>query len=292
MATNDPEFYQSPKFTPEPPMAAPRQRGCFFYGCIIASVLVLLVAIMLAMVAYFAYRGFNQLVDQYTATVPRELPAVEMAPEKRQAVKDRVVAFGKAVEEGTPTEPLELTSDDLNALIEENTKLKGKIYVKIEGKEIKGQVSYPFDALPMGPFRGMLQGRYLNAEVALKASLEDGLVLVTLDSVEVNGKSPPENVMTNLRQQNLAKDVFDDPKAAAILRKLESLEVKDGKIIIKVRARSETSTGAQSKKKDLPIDVLAPSAKPDQPKTEPVKLESPEPKPAPPNAPRPESKPE
>lgn len=269
MATNDPEFYQAPKFTPEPPMAAPRQRGCFFYGCIIASVLALLVATMLAMLAYFAYRGFNQLVDQYTATAPRELPTSEMAPEERQAIKDRVAAFGKAVEAGAPTEPLELTSDDLNALIAENAKLKGKIHVKIEGKEIKGQISYPLDDFAKVPLLGMLKGRYLNGEAALKASLEDGVLFVTLDSFEVNGKSPPENVLTNLRQQNLAKDAFDDPKAAATLRKLESLEVKDGKIIIKVRAKPGAATGADTKK-DLPSDVLAPAEQPDQHKTEPA----------------------
>ena len=61
MATNDPEFYQSPKFTPEPPMAAPRQRGCFFYGCIIASVLSVLVAILLAIGSYLLYRTLNQV---------------------------------------------------------------------------------------------------------------------------------------------------------------------------------------------------------------------------------------
>jgi len=287
MATNDPEFYQSPKFTPEPPVAVPRQRGCFFYGCIIASVLALLVAILVATVMYLGFRFLNQAVEEYTSTTPRELPKVEMAPEKRQILKDRVEAFRKAVEVGTPIEPLELNSDDLNAMIEENPKLKGKIYVKIEGKEIKGQVSFPLDAFAEVPLLGMFKGRYLNGEAALKASLEDGLLLVTLDSFEVNGKRPPENVMTNLRQQNLAKDAFDDPKAAAILRKLESLEVKDGKIILKVRAKP---AGSPTAKKELSGDVPAsPSSAP--PKAEPVKTETPKGKvePAPAEAPAPKS---
>ena len=43
--------------------------------------------------------------------------------------------------------------------------------------------------------------------------------------------------MTDLRKQNLAKDVDKDPKNAEMLRKLESLEIKDGKIILKVRAK-------------------------------------------------------
>ena len=287
MATNDPEFYQSPKFSAEPPVAAPRQRGCFFYGCIIASVLALLMAILVAIVVYFSFRLLNQAVEEYTATAPRELPKVEMPAEKRQALKDRVEAFQKAVVEGTPTEPLELNSDDLNALIEANPKLKGKIFVKIEGKEIKGQISYPLDALAEIPLLGMLKGRYLNGEADLKASLRDGILIGTLDSIEVNGKRPPEQMMTGIRQENLFKDAYNNPKNAEMLRKIESLEVKDGKIILKVRAKSADSPAT---KKEIANDDPAPPSS-GQPKAEPAKTEPPKAKaePTPAAAPAPKS---
>jgi hypothetical protein len=262
MATNDPEFYQSPKFTAEPPAAVPRQRGCFFYGCIIASVLALLVAIMVAIGIYIGYRFLNQLVDEYTAAAPRELPKVEMPAEKRQALKDRVEAFQKAVTEGTSTEPLELTGDDLNALIEEKPELewwRGKIYVKIEGEKIMGQISIPLEKIGLS----MVKGRYLNGEADLKASLRDGILTGTLDSIEVNGKRPPEQMMTGIRQENLFKDAYNNPKNAEMLRKIESLEVKDGKIILKVRAKGGAS----------PVEPVPPSS--NQPKAEPAKIEPP-----------------
>jgi hypothetical protein len=246
MATNDPEFYQSPKFTAEPPVAAPRQRGCFFYGCIIAIVLALLMAIMVAVGVYIGYRFLNQLVDQYTATAPRDLPKVEMPPEKRQALKDRAEAFRKAVEAGSPVEPLVLTSDDLNALIEEEPDLKGKIYVKIEGEEIKGQVSIPLEKIGLP----MLKGRYLNGEADFKASLSEGILVVTLDAIEVNGQRVPDQAMNDIRKQNLAKDAYKDAKNAEMLRKIESLEVKDGKVILKVRAKSGASSGSSAVKKE------------------------------------------
>ena len=56
MATHDPEFYESPKFSPEPDEPRPRQRGCFFYGCVIASVLTVLLIIALAVGAFVFYR--------------------------------------------------------------------------------------------------------------------------------------------------------------------------------------------------------------------------------------------
>ena len=160
MSTNDPEFYQTPKFSPEQYQAPPRQRGCFFYGCIIASVLALLMVILvgIARLRRLPLCSIRQ-VDEYTATAPEQLPTVEMPAEKRQALKDRVEAFRKAVDAGTAIEPLVLTSDDLNALIEENPELKGTVYVKIEGDEVKGRVSFPLDKLKL-PFT-MVKGRYL-----------------------------------------------------------------------------------------------------------------------------------
>jgi hypothetical protein len=257
MSTNDPEFYEAPKFTPEPYEPVPRQHGCFFYGCIIASVLSVLMVILLGIVIFLGYRLLHNWVDQYTSTEPRVLPKVEMSPEERQAVKARFEAFQKAVREGSPTEPLVLTSDDINALIEENPELKGMFYIKVEGDEVKGQVSIPLDKLNIG----MVRGRYLNGEADVKASLKDGVLIVTLDSLEVNGQKVPESMMKGIRQQNLAKDAYKDEKNAEMVRKLESLEIKDGKIIIKVRAKA----GDSITKKETPISVSAPSS-PDAPK--------------------------
>ena len=56
----------------------------------------------------------------------------------------------------------------------------------------------------------MFRGRYLNGEADLKASLEDGVLIVTLASFEVNGKKAPEEFMTEVREQNVAKDFYKD----------------------------------------------------------------------------------
>jgi hypothetical protein len=276
MSTNDPEFYQTPKFSPEQYQAPPRQRGCFFYGCIIASVLALLMAILVGILAFVAYRWANRMVEEYTATAPEQLPVLEMPAEKRQEVKDRVEAFRKSVQAGTASEPLVLNSDELNALIEDNPELKGRIYVKVEGDEVKGRVSIPLDKVPLPMFKG----RYLNGEADLKASLFDGELIVHLDEFEVNGKKPPPEFMTELRKQNVAKDAAKDKDSAEMLRKLESLEIKDGKIILKVRTKA---AGTGTSKTAAPVEVV-PSGN-GQPKTEPPKNGEPTPKATPEPAP-------
>src|SRR3954470_24816599 len=109
MATDDPEFYQAPKFSADYDELRPRQRGCFFYGCVIASVLIVLLILALAAGAYLVYRAINRTVEEYTSTTPRELPKLQISEEERKNAVDRFKAFKEAVKEGTATEPLVLT---------------------------------------------------------------------------------------------------------------------------------------------------------------------------------------
>jgi hypothetical protein len=287
--TNDPEFYQAPKYTPES-YQPPRQRGCFFYGCIIASILTVMVIVLIVAGTYFAYRFVANAIEQYTATAPRELPKIDVPKEQRESVKKRAEDFAKAVQEGKAVEPLVLTGDDLNVLIEEEpqfAQFKGHVHLKIERDELKGQLSLPLEKLSQVPGLGMLKGRYLNGEADLKASLSNGLLLVTLDSLEVNGKKVPEEMMANFRQENLAKDAYRDPKQAEILHKLESLEIKDGKATIKVKAKPAEANGKEAEKK-LPANGVAPGStkKEGAPPSEPISSkpapkagDSPQPKP-------------
>ena len=235
MASYDPEFDHAPKFSPEYDDSRPRQRGCFFYGCVIASVLAVLLIIALAVLAFVFMRFFSGLVEEWTSPAPVELPRVQVSEQERKSVRERVDAFRKALEDGTATDPLVLTSDDLNALIEEDSNLRGRLFARVEGDKLKAQISLPLEMLKIG----MLKGRYLNGEAELKASLSAGLLVVILDSLEVNGKRPPEKFLAELRKQNLAKDAYDNPDNAAMIRRFESLEIKDGKIILKPHIRAK-----------------------------------------------------
>jgi hypothetical protein len=252
MASSNPEFYDASRFTAEG-YEPPRERGCFFYGCIIASVLAILLLIAVAVGFYLVYRALNQLVDEYTATAPRELPSVELPADERQTLRARFDAFRKAIDAGTPAESLVLSADDINALLEDDPNLKGKIYVTMEGDKLKGQISIPLGSIGLP----MLSGRYLNGEAELKASLSEGVLIVTLESIEVNGKKPPQQFLDSIRRQNLAQDAYKDPKNAERIRKLESIEIKDGKIIIKARVKE---SGAAGRLPELPKEVLAPPA--------------------------------
>jgi hypothetical protein len=265
MAANNPDFPSYQKFTPPAYEEPPRQHGCFFYGCIIASILSLLLLIAVGVMFFLFYRWAGRMVEEYTATAPRELPKVEMPAEQRKTVKERWDAFHAAVKEGKPSEPLVLNSDDMNVLIDEDEELKGKVYVSIDQDKLKGQISIPLEKLPI---LGLTRGRYLNGEAELKASIVNDVLFVTLDSIEVNGKMVPEEFMAQLRGQNMAKDLYKDAKRAEELRNLESIEIKDGKLTIKARDRTKKSESDKAgplpriETKDGKVIVHPPEEKP------------------------------
>jgi hypothetical protein len=239
MASYDPQFDNAARFSPESIEPRSRGRGCFFYGCVFAGALSLLAIVALGVTAFLGYRLVNKLVMEWTATAPVELPKVQISEDERRSVRERVEAFHKAVNAGTATEPLVLSGDDLNALIEENPTFKDTIYTRIEGDKLKAQVSIPLDRFKIG----MVRGRYLNGEAELKASLSNGVLVVNLDTLEVNGKRPPESFLRSLRQQNLAKDAYNNPENAEMLSRFESMAIKDGKIILTPRRRQANPPG-------------------------------------------------
>lgn len=211
---------------------AGKGRGCFFYGCLTVVVLSLVAAVGL----YLGFRYMvNKVVNEYTETTPLKLPKTEMAATEATALNDRVTAFNKALEAGTAKEPLVLDEREMNVLIgvaPQLAQFKDRVHLSIVGDQLKGQVSLPVETLGFPRFAG----RYLNGSAAIKPSLENGVLIVTLQELEVKGIKVPEQFMAGVRQQNLAKDVYKDAKTAETMRKIEKVEIKDGRLTIQPSA--------------------------------------------------------
>lgn len=206
-------------------------RGCFFYGCLTLVVLFVVAAIGL----YFGTRYMiNRMVTQYTSATPMTVPKVEGTAEEVRDVRDRFKAFTDALKTGRPGEALSLSEKEINLLISnspDTVKLKDTVHVGIVSNKLKGTLSLPLENLGLN--WKSLRGRYLNGVAEVKASLQHGVLLVTLDALEVNGKPVPEQVMAGLRSQNLAKDLYKDAQSLELLRKIETIVVDDGRVLVK-----------------------------------------------------------
>jgi hypothetical protein len=203
------------------------RRGCLFYGCLTG--IVCLVAILAAFL--LGLHLFKKMLNEYTDSRPLPLPAVEMAPAQIEQVQQRVTAFRDAVRGGRTAPSLELTSDEINAIIANDADfqgLRGKLYVTLDGDKVKGQLSFPMAQLGLPLFHG----RYLNGTGTFSVSLQNGLLRVMPQEILVKGKPLPATYMDRIRTENLATQATANPGAADALNKLQSIEIKDGKLII------------------------------------------------------------
>ncbi|MGE5734645.1 MAG: hypothetical protein ACM34E_06110, partial [Acidobacteriota bacterium] len=154
---------------PSSPPAKARH-GCYFYGCIAG--IVCMVAILVAFL--LGVHMFKKVLNEYTDTKPVPLPRSELTAAQVEELQHRIDAFQDAVSTGRPTPPLELTSQELNAIISTRADFQGlsnKVYLTIEGEKLNAQVSMPMEQIGLR----MFHGRYLNGEASLSVALDRGL---------------------------------------------------------------------------------------------------------------------
>jgi len=218
------------------PNPSKKQRGCFFYGCITCLVLALVIGLTAFFVARYAINRVNALIVQYTDTSPMTLPKADMPSAELEKLKMRVAAFKDALDAHTNTPPLIFSAQEFNAWVASAPQMKAfkdKFYVSLEGDRIKGQVSLPLEEFKIPLLN--LKGRYLNGAGTFKAAITNAMLFVTAQSLEVKGKPLPAQFMSQLQAQNLAENADNNPTNTAAFNRFESVEVRDGSIIVKAK---------------------------------------------------------
>ncbi len=204
-----------------------RQHSCLFFGCIAGAVC--LVALLL--VFLLGLHLVKKAVNQYTDTAPMKMPALQLSQPEIEAVQQRFKKFSDATSKGQTTPPLDLNGDEINALIDSNPDFRGvkdKLYVTIKDGRLHAQVSLPMDQIGLSMFKG----RYLNGAGSFSLSLRDGMLNLSPVDIAVKGKPLPGVYLDKLRQENLAAGLNANPDVSGVLNRLQSIDIKDGKLIL------------------------------------------------------------
>lgn len=205
-----------------------RRKGCLFYGCLTLTACFLILLVLFLAGLY----QFKRLVYQYTDSSPMALPELHMSTEQMDAVKRRVDTFKDAVNAGRATEPLVLTADDINAIIHTDPELKalkGRLYVtaledgrgKLAGSIRLGDIGAP-----------VFRNRYLNGTATVGVSFQNGILAFKPEELMAKGKPLPAPAMDKIRSMPIASRVNDDPRASVALNRFQSVEIRDGKLIL------------------------------------------------------------
>lgn len=223
-----------PPTIPSVPPPPPKKHGCLFYGCITLIVLFLIAAIGTVLALRYAFSATGGLVNQYTSTNPMPIESIEVSAPEFKSLQDRLAAFGESLEGRPGSRELVLTAHDINSLIQNDREYafwKDKLFIVIEGDQIKGKLSLPLEDI--GPFK--LKGRYLNGIATLGVSLQNGVLDIKVKDVRVGDKPLPGPLLAQIKSANFADQLQNDPQARNNIQKLESIKVQDGKIVLRAR---------------------------------------------------------
>ncbi len=217
-----------PTPNPLPPTPRPSRLPRFLLiGC--GSVMVL--SVLAGIALYFLFWGaVDQLARSFTTDRPLAIPQVTMSQEELEALDRRVSDFGSAIENNEATDPLVLSADEINALIQRHGKFKQEgtgVVVRIFGDQIEGEIS-----LPAGQVAPSLEGRFVNGKGVFSIGVEEGRVVAYLQDLRVGDRYLPDQIREPLSRENLLRKAYEeDSELRRALTRIRSVEVREGKVI-------------------------------------------------------------
>jgi hypothetical protein len=214
--------------------APPRKGlGCFRRGC-----LILLVFLIVLAIACFAgmYWGLNRDSARFygnywlpktrsLAERPTPVPEFNASDQQIQLVRERWQDFEQKARAGQPAE-IELSADDINALIATSDDVRGKVFASIDGNQLRLQAS-----VPIGGFLGR-PGYYFNGEVIIELIGVQSLDGPRFSRITINGEQVPTDFLNwKYSSRQLREYLADQGNAYEI----GTMEIRDGKVILRSR---------------------------------------------------------
>jgi len=205
--------------------------GCFIKGCLILVVFFVLLGLSFVAGYYFAQK------HEYFSTHHEPLPISHATVEEENEVRARWDSFEKAAR-AKESARIELSADDLNALIASEPKLRGNAYVTIDGNTGHVQISMP---LAKGQW---FRGRYANAQCSVQSGPSGKPQDVRITSIMVNGRPVGEEVL-EWRYGRMPS--FRSYLADWIGQSnLKTFELADGKVILESKGSPEDPFASES----------------------------------------------
>ena len=157
------------------------------------------------------------------ADAPVPVPEFSASDSQIQSVRERWQDFEQKARASQPAE-IELTADDINTLIAKNPDMGGKVFVSIEGNQLRLQTSDP-----LGEFLGR-PGYYFNGDITVEFKGAQSLENPQLNRIVVNGEQVPSDLLNwKYRSRRLRDYLADHGNNYHI----GAIEVREGKMILR-----------------------------------------------------------
>jgi len=216
--------------------APPRRKGlgCFARGCLTLSIFAIVLAIAGFAGMYWGlhrhsalfYGSYWMAKTRSIANAPTPVPEFNASDQQIQLVQERWQDFEQKTRAGQSAD-IEFSGDDINALIATSEDVRGKVFVSIDGNQLRLQVS-----VPIGKFFGR-QGYYFNGDVIIELDGVQSPDGPRFSRLTINGEPAPTDFLDwKYHSRQLREYVADQRNAYDI----STIEVRDGKVIVRSRA--------------------------------------------------------
>ena len=216
--------------------APPRRRGlgCFGRGGLILLVFIIVLAIACFSGMYWGLHRHSALFygsywlakTRSLAEAPAPVPEFNPSAQQIQLVQERWQDFEQKTRAGQSAE-IELSADDINALIATNEDLRRKVFVSIDGNLLRLQAS-----VPIGEFFGR-SGYYFNGDVIIELEGAQSLDGPRFRRITVNGEQVPTDFLNWKYRSRHLREYLDEQRNAY---EVGTIEIRDGKVILRSRA--------------------------------------------------------
>lgn len=207
--------------------------GCFGRGCLILLVFAIVLAIACFAGMYWGLHRHSALFygsywlakTRSIAEAPTPVPAFRASDQQIQRVREHWQEFEQKTRAGQPAE-IELSADDINALIATSGDLRGKLFVSIDGNLLRLQAS-----LPIGGFLGR-PGYYFNGDTIIELEGAQSPDSPRFRRLTINGEQVPTDLLNwKYRSRQLREYLADQRNAYDV----GTIEVRDGKVLLRSR---------------------------------------------------------
>ncbi len=175
-------------------------------------------------------------VDRYTATQPMKITHETLPAIEQDELDDRVENFADAIEHGETPEPLILTGNDLNALLQklwEDEELPGEMALRIEDGRLLSDLSIPLKpGMSIGPFSPDVTGRYLNGTVTLRVALDGNTLTADIERFVINDKTLPGWIVDAVEREYLQTKLLENADLREFTAKLARIQVSANSVLL------------------------------------------------------------
>jgi hypothetical protein len=207
-----------------------RGLGCFGRGCLILVVFAIVLAIACLAGMYWGFQRHSAILHglywltkvHAIAQKPVPIPEFTASDAQIQSVHERCEDFEQKARARQPAE-LELAPDDINTLIATNKDTRGKIFVSIDGDNLRCQAS-----VPLGELMGR-SGYYFNGDIAVELKSAESLENPQLNRIIVNGEPVPRDLLNWKYRSKRLRDYLADYRTDS---GVGTIEIRDGKLIL------------------------------------------------------------